>query len=277
MNTPVAAAEAVAFPHLLRNVRQGRRLSQLDLALQAEVSQRHLSFLESGRAQPSREMVLQLAEALDLPLRERNRLLLSAGFAGVYPQRPLQATDMAPVRKALELMLDHHEPYPAVVVDRAWNLFMANAAIQRVFGLLGDLDETWKRVCGDGPRNVLKLTFHPQGLQPYIANFAEIAPPLLARTAREALEHPEIQVVLDEVLGYAGVSPRWRTLELHPLPLPVLPTEFRAGAVSLKLFTMLSTFGTPQDVTADELRVETFFPADAQSEALLRALAAAPG
>ena len=275
MNTQ--AAETVAFPHLLRNVRQGRRLSQLDLALQAEVSQRHLSFLESGRAQPSREMVLQLAEALDLPLRERNRLLLSAGFAGVYPQRPLQATDMAPVRQALELMLDHHEPYPAVVVDRAWNLFMANGAIQRVFGLLGDLDETWRRVCADGPRNLLKLTFHPQGLRPYIANFAEIGPPLLARTAREALEHPEIQAVLDEVLGYSGISPRWRTQELHPLPLPVLPTEFRAGAASLRMFTMLSTFGTPQDVTADDLRVETFFPADAQSEALLRALAAAPG
>lgn len=270
MNTNAAA---VAFPNLLRDCRRGRRLSQLDLAVEAEVSQRHLSFLESGRARPSREMVLQLAQALDLPLRERNHLLQAAGYAGVFPQRRLETTDMGPVRQALERLLKHHEPYPAVVVDRAWNLFMANDAVGRVFGVLGNLDEIYARVCGDGPRNVLKLTFHPQGLQPYIANFAEIAPPLLARTAREALEHPEVQAVLDEVLAYPGIPARWRVQEVHPLPLPVLPTEFRVGPVSLKLFSMLTTFGTPQDITTDELRVESFYPADAASEALLRGLA----
>jgi transcriptional regulator with XRE-family HTH domain len=270
MNLAAESTQAADFPRLLRDCRRGRRLSQLDLALNAEVSQRHLSFLESGRARPSREMVLQLAQALDLPLRERNHMLQSAGFAGVYPQRRLEATDMEPVRQALERLLKHHEPYPAVVVDRAWNLFMANAAVPRIFGLLGNLDELYARVCGDGPRNVLKLTFHPQGLQPYIANFAEIAPPLLARTAREALEHPEVQAVLDEILDYPGIPARWRTQEIHPLPLPVLPTEFRVGPVSVKLFSMLTTFGTPQDVTTDELRVESFYPADAASEALLR-------
>lgn len=269
-----AAAEPARFPQLLRDCRRGRRLSQLDLALQAEVSQRHLSFLESGRARPSREMVLQLAEALDLPLRERNHLLQSAGFSGFYPQRALEATDMGPVRQALDLLLRHHEPYPAIVVDRAWNLLMANAAVPRVFGLLGSLDEIYRRVCGDGPRNVLKVMFHAEGLRPYIANFAEIAPPLLARTAREGLEHPEVQAVLDEILAYPGLPARWRTQEIHPLPLPVLPTEFRVGSLSLRLFSMLSTFGTPQDLTTDELRVESFFPADAASEALLRSLAA---
>lgn len=270
------ATDLPPFGHLLRDCRRAKKLSQLDLAVDAEVSQRHLSFLESGRAQPSREMVLQLARALDLPLRERNRLLTSAGFAGIYPQRKLEAADMQPVRSALELLLRHHEPYPAIVVDRAWNLFMQNAVIPKLFGVLGDLDAVWRRVCGDGPRNIFKLMFHPEGLQPYIANLPEIAGPMLARTAREGLEHPAVAELLDEVLRYPGIPARWRSIDLHASqPLPVLPTELRLGGVSLRLFSMLTTFGTPQDVTTDELRVESFFPADAQSEQILRMLAAA--
>lgn len=261
-----------AFKALLRDCRRARKLSQLDLAADAEVSQRHLSFLESGRAQPSREMVLQLAQALDLPLRDRNRLLTSAGFAGVYPQRKLDAAEMQPVRMALELLLKHHEPLPALVVDRAWNVFMANAAVPRVFSLMGNLDQAWQRVCGDGPRNLLKMTFHPEGLRPFIRNFNEIAPPLLARTAREALEHAQVQQVLDEILQYPGISSRLRSIDLHATALPVLPTHFEVGGVNLRMFSMLSTFGTPQDVTADELRVESFFPADPESEILLRRL-----
>jgi transcriptional regulator with XRE-family HTH domain len=264
------------FGQLLRSSRGARRLSQLKLAIEADVSQRHLSFLESGRALPSREMVLQLARALDLPLRERNRLLVSAGFAGVYSTRPLETADMQPVRAALELLLAHHAPYPAVVVDRAWNLFMANAVVPRVFGLVGDLDEIWRRVCGAGPHNVLALLFHPDGLQPFIRNFEEVAVPLLARTAREAIDHPHVQSVLDEVLRYPTIPARWRALDphLHASPLPVLPTEFAIGGHCLRLFSMMTTFGTPLDVTTDELRVESFFPADAASEAALRALAA---
>jgi transcriptional regulator with XRE-family HTH domain len=269
-----AATDLPAFGLLLRDCRRARKRSQLDLSVDADVSQRHLSFLESGRAQPSREMVLQLAQALDLPLRERNRLLMSAGFAGVYPQRRLDAADMQPVRSALELLIRHHEPMPAIVVDRAWNVFMANAAVPRLFGLMGDLDEAWKRVCGDGPRNVLKLTFHEAGLRPFIRNFAEVAPPLLARTAREALEHPQVHEVLEEILGYPGIPKRWRSIDLHAPGLPVLPTELHANGVTLRMFSMLSTFGTPQDVTADELRVESFFPADAQSEMLMRKIGA---
>lgn len=242
--------------------------------MQAEVSQRHLSFLESGRAQPSREMVVQLAQALDLPLRERNRLLHTAGYAGLYPQRRLEAADMQPVREALSLLLRHQEPYPAVVVDRAWNLFMANAAMQRLLGLLGDSEAMWQRVCGERSRNVLKLMLHPQGLRALIVNLEEIAPPLLARTAREGLEHPEVQAVLEEVLRYPDLSMKLRHIDLDASRLPVLPLHFRLGDQNLRLFTMLSTFGTPQDVTADELRVESFFPADAGSEQLLRQLAA---
>src|SRR5262245_37767245 len=170
-SVPIPRAELPTFGELLRTGRGARRLSQLQLALEADVSQRHLSFLESGRALPSREMVLQLARALDLPLRDRNRLLVSAGFAGIYPTRSLAAADMQSVRLALDLLLAHHEPYPAIVVDRAWNLFMANAAVSTLFGAIGDLDAMFGRVCGDRPANVLALLFHPDGLQPYIRNF----------------------------------------------------------------------------------------------------------
>ncbi|WP_020648116.1 helix-turn-helix domain-containing protein [Solimonas variicoloris] len=263
------------FGTLLRENRRARRLSQLGLALQAEVSQRHLSFLESGRAQPSRDMVLQLAETLDLPLRERNRLLLAAGYAGIYPQRPLEAPDMQPALQALDALLRHHEPYPAAVVDRAWNVLRTNAVTPRLLDALGVDATMWHTVCGDGPRNLLKLTLHEHGLRPYIANLDEVAPPLLARTAREALEHPALAALLDEVLRYPGLPRHWRQIDLRVAPLPVLPTEFRAGTLRLRLFSMLTTFGTPLDVTTDELRVESFFPADADSETLLRTLAGA--
>ncbi len=261
------------FGRLLRDRRRALRLSQLDLSLQAEVSQRHVSFLESGRARPSREMVLQLAASLDLPMRDRNHWLQSAGYAGIYPQRPLDAADMEPVRAALELMLRHHEPLPAVVCDRAWNLFMANAAVGRVFGLLGDLDAIWNAVCGETPRNLLKLTFHEKGMRPYIVNFDEVARALLAHTAREALTHPRVQDVLDEILRYPDLPADLRRIDLDHRAPPVLPTHFRVHGVDLHLFSMVTTFGTPQDLTTDELRVESFFPADAASDRLLRSLA----
>lgn len=269
------SADLPPFGDVLRECRRARSLSQLDLALQANVSQRHLSFLESGKARPSREMILQLAQVLDLPLRGRNRLLLAAGFAGHYPVRALEAEDMRPVRQALELILEHHEPYPAVVVDRQWNLLMMNRAIGRLLSLIGDGEAMWARVCGEGPRNLLKLTFHSQGLRPHIRNFAEFAPVLLARTAREALEHPQVDEVLREVLAYPELPSRLRSADLHAHGLPVVPAHIEMNGVHLRLFTMLTTFGTPQDVTTDEIRVEQTFPADADSEQLLRRLASA--
>ncbi len=268
-----ALSESTAFGPLLRDCRRARKLSQLELALQAQVSQRHLSFLESGRAAPSREMVLQLAQVLELPLRTRNRLLLNAGFAGVYRERALEAADMGPAREALQRMLNHHEPYPALVVDRAWNLIMENAAVPRIFSLLGDLDQVWERVCGDGPRNLLKLTLHAEGLRPHIVNLAEIAEAVLARTAHEGLSHAPTQAVIDEVLSYPGLPRQLTRIDLASSRLPVLATHFRIGEIDLKLFSMLTTFGTPLDVTTDELRVESFFPLDAASEQILRGLA----
>lgn len=268
-------APALPAPHvfgqLLREGRSAQRRSQLQLALHAGVSQRHLSFLESGRAQPSREMVQQLAQSLELPLAEHNRWLHAAGYAPAYTQRPLAAQDMAPVRAALALMLQQ-QPWPVIVVDRAWNLIQHNAAWARLLGLLGDSDVLWQRVCGSGPRNVFMLTFHPQGFRPLIRNFATLAPPLLARTAREAQSHPGVRAVLNTVLAYPEIPRHWQKPDLTLQSLPVLPTELQLGEVCLRLFTVLATFGTPQDLTTDELRVESFFPADEASTVLLTAL-----
>lgn len=222
-------------------------------------------------------MILQIAQTLDLPLREQNRLLLSAGFAGVYPQRPLGSVDMQPVNRALDLLLRHHEPFPAMILDLAWNLIRANDAMVRLQSLMGDPAQMWQTVCPDGKPNLLKLTLHPQGLRPYIRNFEDVGAPLLARTAREAMEHPEVHAVLEEVLRYPDLPRKFRNLPLNSAPLPVIAAHFEARGQSLKLFTMLSTFGTPQDVTTDELRVEHMFPADDASETLLRALATMKG
>jgi transcriptional regulator with XRE-family HTH domain len=274
MPAPAPVATDLSFGEVLRETRGARKLSQLELAVEAGISQRHLSFLESGRARPSRAMVLQLAESLELPLRVRNRLLVAAGFAPVFPQRPLDSAAMAPVRQALERLLAHHEPYPALVMDRGWNILMTNTALDRLTGLLGDVDALWRRVCGDGPRNMLKLTFHPQGMRPLIVNMAEVGSHLLTRARLEALEEPAVARLLDEVLAYPDTPMRWKLAEPGAHPPPALSAQLKMGEMRLNLFTMLSTFGTPQDVTTDSLRVEHLFPSDAESEALLRQLAA---
>jgi transcriptional regulator with XRE-family HTH domain len=263
------------FAVLLKAWRESRRQSQLEMALSAGLSQRHLSFLELGRARPSREMVLQLGEALDMPLRDRNALLAAAGFAPHYRQSALDGPEMVAVREALELLLKHHEPYPAVVVDRAWHLVTGNRAVQRVFGLFGDVEALWQRVCPDGRRNLLKMTLHPEGARPYIANWRDAAPVVIARSRREAeiTGSRELKELLDEVLHYPGVPAEWRIPQWNAPTPPVLPLSFERDGMRLNLFSMISTFGTPQDVTTDELRVESFFPADEASAALLRRLA----
>lgn len=276
--TPAVATDGcvTGFGNTLRGWRRDRRQSQLELALAAGVSQRHISFLESGRARPSRIMALQLAEALDLPLQQRNQLLIAAGFAPAYPRRALAHPDMAPIRAALDIMLKHHQPYPAVVIDRQWNIEMMNAPMARLLSLLGDIDTLWDAVCGDGPRNMLKLTMHPQGARPRILNWEEVATVLLWRTRREAEAHCDaaLHALVDEVLAYDGVPRQWRRREPpEGAPPPVLPVRYGLDGAELSLFSMLSSFGTALDVTADEIRVETFLPADAVSDALLRQLA----
>ena len=277
MSTPAPLREAARppFARLLKSWREARKCSQLDLALASRISQRHVSFMESGRARPSRDMVLQLSEALEIPLRERNTLLTAAGFAAMYRETDLQSPAMAPVREALKLMLEHQEPNPVSVVDREWNVLMINRAMLRVFSLAGDPAALWKKVCGDGPHNVLKMTFHPDGFRPFIVNFDEAAPVLLNRTRREAAAcgSQKLLALLDEILAYPGIPEAWKAPDWQAPPPPVLPLELARGEVRLKLFSMITTFGTPQDITTDELRVESFFPADAASAELLKKLA----
>ena len=272
-----------SLPALLKAWRQLRRLSQLELALAAGVSQRHLSFVESGRAKPSRELLLDLAETLDLPLRECNLLLHAGGFAPVFEQRSLSDEDMASVRRALELTLLHHEPYPAIVLDRQWNSLLRNRAAERLIGVLGEPDEVWQRVDPSGHKNVLRLSCHPQGLRPLVRNWDQVAPHMLERLQREMVAAPMDEALhtlhqdLVAMLGLNKDQAKGRVAKPHgSAPAALTPTvnvELGLGDVTLRVFSLLSTFGTAQDVTTDELRIETFFPADDFTAAFFKQLA----
>lgn len=264
------------FAQLLKGWRERRKCSQLDLALDAGVSQRHLSFLESGRAQPSREMILQLAEVLDVPLRERNQMLNAAGFAPVFSQRTLDNDEMNAVRQALEMMLRHHEPFPALVVNREWNLVMANDAAVRFISLLGDPDDVWQRVDPSGGRNVMRMTFHSAGMQPLLRNWDQAATLLLSRLQREVAAdptHTALRELFDDLSQMPHVVQQWHNTPWNETPPPILPLALGLGDQTLNIFTMISSFGTALDITAEELRVETFFPMDDFSRAFFQQLA----
>jgi transcriptional regulator with XRE-family HTH domain len=264
------SAVADGFPRLLKAGRRKRRLSQLDLALSSGVSQRHVSFLESGRARPSRGMILQLSEALDVPLRERNAWLTAAGYAPIFGARPLDDPQMIEVMSAVRMMLSSHEPFPAVAIDRAWNIRLSNAPFDRMSALLGA--DLWRRVGGEG-RNLMRLFFHPGGIRPLVTNWPAIAPMLWRRAEREAeaLGGEDMRRLLKDLRQYQDTD----TLQgfSDGALLPVLPLVIETGGARLSLFTVIATFGTAQDVTADEMRIESLFPADAATEALFRAAA----
>jgi len=246
-------------------------LSQLDLALTSGVSQRHVSFLESGRAQPSRAMILQLSESLEVPLRERNDWLMAAGFAPIFRARPLDDPQMSQVMAAVRLMLANHAPFPAVAIDRAWNIRLTNGPFDRLTDQLGT--DAWTRVGGDR-HNLMRLLFHPQGIRPVVANWTQIAPLLWHRARREAdtLGGEEMQRLLDELQPFQDAATLW--VPDDAALVPVLPLVVALGPVRISMFTVIATFGTAQDVTADELRIESFFPADAATEAFFRQAAA---
>ena len=260
-----------AFGSALRGWREARKMSQLELSLCAQVSQRHVSWLENGRSAPSREMVVRLSVALNVPLRERNVLLASAGFTGVYAHNDLDDASMAPVRRALEHTLRHHNPYPALVADRHWNLRMTNSAMDRLLSLTGDVDSLFAKVDDDGQRNLARVTLHPNGLRPLIANWEEVAPMFLHRLRQEAISYgnPADIERVNELTRLADL-PAGAGSDLSQPLLPTIPLVLELGPMRLALFSVISTFGTAQDVTADELRVEAFYPADDTSEALLR-------
>jgi len=265
-----SSATAGGFPPLLKDWRRKRRLSQLDLSLATGVSQRHVSFLESGRAKPSRTMVLQLSEALDVPLRERNDWLLAAGFAPAFRARQLDDPQMAQVFGAVRSMLANHEPFPSLALDRAWNIRLTNRSFDQLAGMIGS--EIWTRI-GGRERNLARLLFHPEGLRPFLANWSVIAPLLWQRSQREAdaIGGEEMRALLDELRPLQDAD-TLRAAEGSPL-VPVLPLVLEKDGLRLSLFTVISTFGTAQDVTADEMRIESFFPSDDQTEALFRSLA----
>ncbi|WP_293368302.1 helix-turn-helix domain-containing protein [Nevskia sp.] len=274
---PMSAA-STRFGDSLRRARAVRRRSQLDLALSAGLSQRHLSFLESGRSQPSRAMLLRLAEALDLGLADRNDWLIAAGFAPIYAQRAIEAPDMTPVREALARMLRHHEPFPAMVIDRAWNLVIANDATRRMIATVAMVggtteDALWQTVCGDGPRNMIRMSLHPDGLRRYVVNADEVVVAILSRLSQEALDHPPSARLREVVMAYPGMAAAARNVDVTARVSPVLATHFRIAGQDLRLFAMLSRFDMPRDLTAEDLRVETLYPADEPSERALRALA----
>src|SRR5258706_588974 len=263
------------FGPMLRAWRRRRGASQLALALQSGVSQRHVSFLESGRAKPSREMVVQLSTALDVPLRQRNTMLLAAGFAPVYRESNLGAPELAQVRQAIARMLKQQEPYPAVVIDRLWNLLEANEAAV-AFTLF--LHEGPPPAPPPGkPANLLRSLLDPNGLRPKLANWEEVARYLVSTTYAEILAdggEPKALAFIEEVMAYPDVPASFRKLRFEEGPPPVLTLDYIVGGKSLSVFTTIATLGTPQDVTLQEVRIECFFPADERSDALFKSLAA---
>lgn len=249
---------------LLRDWRQRRRISQLDLALQAGVSARHVSFVETGRSQPSAEMVLHLAEELAVPLRNRNHLLLAAGYAPVYGQRRLEEPEMGPVREALESVLRGHEPYPAVVIDRHWGMVAANSAVSLLTeGVAAELL--------DPPVNVLRLSLHPAGLAPRIVNLAQWRAHLLDRLGRQAVStgDPALGALYDELSVLPGGGDALGPHDLAAGDIAV-PLRLRAGGGELSFISTLTTFGTAIDVTVAELSIESFFPADGATADAMR-------
>ena len=260
-----------AFGNLLKQWRSQRNFSQLDLSVASSVSQRHISFLESGRASPSRDMVLALSDVLDVPLRERNKMLTAAGFAAVYSEFDLNDIEVAPIRRALEFTLRQQEPYPALVMDRYWNQVMVNRGARRLLEwLIGE-----KALPADIGSNLVKLMLHPQGIKGCVDNWEVVATHLVRRVYRETRMEGQVaqsRSLLDSLLTYPKVAELQQSSVKENWQLPLLNTTFRKDGQRLSFFTTLTTLGTPQDITLQELRLECLFPADDETEAVFQSL-----
>lgn len=259
---------------LLRYWRDVRGVSQLDLSLEAGVSQRQISFIESGRSVPGRDTLLRLAQTLDVPLRERNALLLAAGYAPVYSVAPWNAQEMQSVIRALERVVRQHEPFPAIVMDRHWNVLMTNDAALNFFNCFVDMASL------EGPRNMLHLIFDPRGMRPFVADWDAVSRSLLQRVYRESVGHvidAGTGRLLDELLAYPDPPRNWKTHHGSAATptMPVIPIGFVSEGVVLRYFSMVTTLGAPQNVAAQELRLECMFPVDDETEARHRQLLAA--
>ncbi|CAG9214892.1 Transcriptional regulator [Paraburkholderia caribensis] len=251
--------------NLLRYWRGVRGVSQLDLSLEAGISQRQISFIESGRSVPGRETLLTLAQALDIPLRERNALLLAAGYAPVYSEAPWNAQEMHGVVRALERVVRQHEPFPAIVMDRHWNVLLTNDAAPRFFNCFIDM------AARKGPRNMLHLMFDPQGMRPFVDDWDSVARSLLQRVYRESVGRVidgDTAHLLDELLAYPDAPRDWKTGQASSAApaMPVIPIGFVSGGDVLRYFSMVTSVGAPQSIAAQELRLECMFPVDDATE-----------
>jgi len=259
-----------SFAASLRRWRRHRGLSQLDLAGRTAISQRHLSFMELGRASPSRDMVMRLAAALDVPLRQHNALLISAGFAPVWRQTDLAAPELREVSSALDYMLAQQEPFPAVAVDRHWNLLQSNSgAVRLIEFLVGPL-------APGAPVNLADALVAPDVLRPYLMNWADVVRYFIRSVEADAAADgtPETAALYERLLDYQGVRAAINGAPTEPATMPVLPMHFRKDSLELRLFTTIATLGIPQDITLQELRIECFFPMDDETASILRAWSA---
>jgi transcriptional regulator with XRE-family HTH domain len=252
---------------LLREWRAAKRLSQLDLALEAGVSARHLSCVETGKAQPSRDMIALLADALAMPLRERNALLVAAGYAPHYAETGLDAAALRQVRVAIDCILGHQEPFPAFLLNRRWDVLQTNRAAVRVNDFLG---------AGRRHANMVRRFLDPDDLRRFVVNWEEIAGDLIRHLHEAIAAAPSdagARALLEEALGYPGVPAHWRTRDVGAPPPPLLTVVFRKADRELRFFSTITTFATPRDVTVDEIRIECAFPADESTAELCRLLA----
>lgn len=254
------------FGSLMRYWRSKRGKSQLEISLDTGISQRHISFIESGRSTPSRQTLMGIAQALEIPLRERNSLLQAAGYAAMYSESPLGASEMQSLRKALERMVRQHAPFPAIVMDRYWNTVMTNDDAPRFFNCFIDMSAR------AAPRNILHLIFDPQALRPFVVDWENTAHGLIQRVYRESVGRV-IDEKTDELLlalgSYPDVKPEWmRPGSTVVTPnAPVIPLSFAKDGVIMNYFSLVTTVGTPQTISAQELRIECMFPADDVTEA----------
>lgn len=254
---------------LLREWRAARHFSQLDLALSAGISARHLSCIETGKARPGRELLARLADALEMPLRERNALLLAAGYAPRYPESGLDAPALARIDQAIDAILTQQSPYPAFLINRQWDILRANAAADRVNRfVLGGRDSAH--------RNILRQFFDPADLRAAIGNWEEVAGELIRHLHDRVAAAPgdrDARALLDELLSYPGVPARWRLRDLSATPSPLLTTVLQRDGVKLRFFSTITTFAMPRDITLDELHIECCFPVDEDTAAFCRRLA----
>ena len=261
---------AHSFGDLLKHWRGARRMSQLELAAEAEISARHLSFLETGRAQPSRDMIQLLGNVLDIPFADQNNLLLVAGFAPKYAHHEIDAPELEQVRHALEFILKQQEPYPAIVIDEVWNIRMRNAASERIFRLFRDLSDFPQ----DRAQNAMHLLCHPKGVRRFMTNWEEFVGPLIQSIHHEAVvsKNPGVLRLRDDLRAYPDMPANWKAANSPSTP-PLLTMRLKKGDLRLAFFATLTTFANPHEVTLQQLRLECLFPADKATEDAARRLA----